>query len=338
MIVAFGTDCSGIDAPLQALKQCGVEVDYRFASDINPHSRRHIMATDPSPVRVDGDITKPQPSRPRVDLYCAGFPCPPFSNLSDRNGMADDRIEVMRAVLRHIQKSRPKMFLLENVPGLLTVNDGAAWEYICDAIAGCKLTTGEEEYQVFHRVMSPTDLGFPHRRKRVFIVGISRTCCPQKFEWPSTDKCSQVALSALLLSDEEAMTERPAVYRPLPQSATRIVRQALQPAEFGDATDELVLDLSRTRRGQTPSATLNVVPCMHLTTRAFYLLRRQRYVTPREALRFQGFPDSVELCCCDSAKYQLAGNSMCVPLIRAILKSMLLCLPDSEQAMLSSAE
>ncbi len=108
---------------------------------------------------------------PPHDLISAGFPCQPFSTIGRRAGFSDDRKGSERGqlfwhIIRIIDHHHPKAVLLENVPGLVTLEDGSALEIVCSAVSGA----GRGYTVSWHIVDS--GLLLPQARKRVYIIGI----------------------------------------------------------------------------------------------------------------------------------------------------------------------
>ena len=86
-----GTDCSGIEAPLQALDNLGMEYTHVFSSESNPHLEKFIDANF-KPTTFYKDIkTRDNSNTPYVDLYVAGFPCQPFSVAGKQQGFKDSQ-------------------------------------------------------------------------------------------------------------------------------------------------------------------------------------------------------------------------------------------------------
>jgi len=94
----------------------------------------------------------------QVDLLTAGFPCQPFSLAGNRRG-ADDERNLWPEVARFIERIRPTVVLLENVPGILP--------YYFDTI---RPRLSEMAYTVAEGLFSAEEVGAPHRRERLFIL------------------------------------------------------------------------------------------------------------------------------------------------------------------------
>lgn len=172
----IGTDCSGIEAPLEALRQLILEnkvpfktFEHEFSSEIDKWCIKSINANY-SPKKIYGDITiRDNSETPQVDLYVCGFPCQPFSIAGKRNGLNDSRGTVIHSCIDYIQKKSPKYFILENVKGLLTHDKGNTWEIIQTLLM--KLN---DQYLVSYKVLNTKDFGIPQNRERLFIVGVRK--------------------------------------------------------------------------------------------------------------------------------------------------------------------
>ena len=86
-----GTDCSGIEMPLHALKNLSVDFVHKFSSESNKSLKKYILSNF-SPLKFYDDVTLRNHSKaPAVDLYIAGFPCQPFSSLPKSQGFSDEQ-------------------------------------------------------------------------------------------------------------------------------------------------------------------------------------------------------------------------------------------------------
>jgi DNA (cytosine-5)-methyltransferase 1 len=113
------------------------------------------------------DITKlDEKNIPTHNLLCAGFPCQSFSKAGKQNGFSETRGTLFFEIERILRHHKTKYILLENVRNLVSHDDGNTWKVITKTLKdiGYRLTAEP-------LVLSPNDLGTPHLRPRVFIVG-----------------------------------------------------------------------------------------------------------------------------------------------------------------------
>ena len=117
---------------------------------------------DDAPVWNDVGTFDGRPWRGAVDLITAGFPCQPVSLAGKRLGMADERF-IWGDIARIIDEVRPGRVLLENVPGIVTSDDGR----FLDVVLGSLVSLGFDcEWDLF----SAEETGAPHRRQRWFCL------------------------------------------------------------------------------------------------------------------------------------------------------------------------
>lgn len=98
------------------------------------------------------------------DLLVGGFPCQPFSNAGRRLSFADPRGTLFFELARILKAKRPRYFIFENVPGLLSAQGGYCFAKILD-------TLSELGYSVCWRCLDSKNFGVRQSRRRVFIVG-----------------------------------------------------------------------------------------------------------------------------------------------------------------------
>jgi DNA (cytosine-5)-methyltransferase 1 len=184
-VLRVGTDCSGIEAPIQALIQMSIPFKHVFSSEIDKYCIKSIKANynpeiifgDKDGTFPEGDITKRNSEDiPDIDLYVCGFPCQPFSMAGERKGFKDKRGNVFFSCLEVIEKKQPKYFILENVKGLKSHDKGNTWKVIWDSV----LELERFGYTVKWKILNTKDYGIPQNRERVFIVG----CKGKDFDWP----------------------------------------------------------------------------------------------------------------------------------------------------------
>lgn len=118
--------------------------------------------------KVDaGDITKVDPNDiPDFDILTGGFPCQPFSMIGKRQGFEHPTQGTLFFYIQNILSiKRPKAFLLENVPGLISHDEGKTLSVILNVLRY------ELGYTTDFKVLNAADFGVPQYRKRLYIVG-----------------------------------------------------------------------------------------------------------------------------------------------------------------------
>jgi len=151
-----GSLCTGIAGLEHGLDLAGLDTKTVFVSDIDEGASTWLEANIAAPNL--GDFTALE-ELPPVDLLTAGFPCQPLSIAGKRLGVEDERWlfdDIARLVSR--MESRPLVFL-ENVPGLLTANDGHAMARVVHGLAGIG-------YSITWGTLAAAEIGAAHRRNR----------------------------------------------------------------------------------------------------------------------------------------------------------------------------
>ena len=180
--LAVGTDCSGIECPLMALQSLQVPYIHKFSSEIDGATRRQLLANHAPQTMYEDMLQRAAGSTAFTHVYIAGFACQPFSVAGVRLGLQDRRASVFWACVSYIENQEPWCWLLENVEGLVSHNEGRALQTIVttlDSINGGR-------YLVQTRVLNTEDHGVPQHRKRVYFLGMrrDRVVAGCEFEWP----------------------------------------------------------------------------------------------------------------------------------------------------------
>ncbi len=176
--ILFGTDCSGIGAPEQALKELGVDHTVIFACERDKYARQTYLANHSCETMYEDITTRDNSSIEQLDLYIAGYPCQAFSNSGKKGGEDDARGTIFYSGFDFIKKNRPKIFILENVPGMLNVKGVNILDKWLDLLActvnGQRKMFGNPDslgYHCYWAILNTKHFGIPQNRERVFIVG-----------------------------------------------------------------------------------------------------------------------------------------------------------------------
>lgn len=131
-----------------------------------------------------GDICKRNiKDIPYIDMYECGFPCQPFSVAGKRKGTKDSRGTIFWECLQVIQYKKPMIFILENVRGLLSIDQGKTFQSMMDELNKIKIS------HVDWKILNTADYGIPQSRKRIYIVGILKKSLKTEFKWPEPIPC-----------------------------------------------------------------------------------------------------------------------------------------------------
>lgn len=185
-VVSLFSGCGGMD--LGFYKE-GFKI--LWANDIDPIAcetyRRNI-----GDHIVDADITKiDYTSIPESDVLLGGFPCQDFSVIWKRGGITTERGNLYRNFVDIVHLKNPKLFIAENVKGILSANKGKAIEQIVNDFS----TTGKFGYNISVNLINFADYGTPQLRQRVLIIG-TRKDIKEQFTIPAPTHNSNNYVSA----------------------------------------------------------------------------------------------------------------------------------------------
>jgi DNA (cytosine-5)-methyltransferase 1 len=257
--------------------------------------------------------------RRRVDVLMGGVPCQAFSQAGKRQGLEDARGDLILEFKRLIDEVQPKIFLIENVKGLITHEKGATFARVLARL-------GEGGWTVQWKLLNAKDYGVPQKRERVFIVG--RREAARDFSFPSPLGGAPAVLRDVLLDcPPSAGVSYPARKR-----------EILELVPPGGCWVNLPLEIQREYMGNSfhsgggrrgiarrlsldePSLTLTTAPDQKQTERCHPL--ETRPFTVREYARIQTFPDDYEFKGTIRQQYKQIGNAVPVLLAYEMAKSI----------------
>lgn len=281
-----------------------------------------------------GDITQiSENSIPDFDILTAGFPCQPFSYAGRQEGFNDKtRGTLFFDVLRIIKAKRPKMFLLENVKGLKSHNNGETMDIILSSLK-------ELGYDVHWKILDSHKFGVPQKRERWYCVGFDKKV---DFKFPIQTnpnttlkdivdveaKHPDLELSEFeksriqhhFSSSEIRVPHDNSMYAPNTKKGKHGVFSFLKP----DKTLRFHIgDAAKTQIQEAYYCSLDSVAPAIIAAREPKLWDISRRLSVDECRKLQGFPDKFIFNVSNlQAKKQL-GNSVAVPVIREIVRNML---------------
>lgn len=166
-IIRLGTVFSGIGAIEHAFQRLKLKHKIVFAGDIDENCKKSYFANyDINEEDWFSDIRQFNASKynGKVDFIVGGAPCQAFSMVGKRLGFEDARGTLFYEFARVVKETQPKVFLFENVKGLLNHDNGRTWQVIHDIFE-------ELGYDVHFRVLNSKDYGIPQNRERLFCLG-----------------------------------------------------------------------------------------------------------------------------------------------------------------------
>lgn len=269
---------------------------------------------------IEGDVLQLDVDGiPKIDVLTAGFPCQPFSVAGYRKGFDDNRGNHFFRILDFIDTMRPKVVFLENVKNLVSHDHGNTMKVIEKSLR-------DRNYSFQSKVLNTKDYGnIPHNRERIFMVAFDTLAIDNPeaiFEFPKEDKLTKTIKDVVLndkVEDEFYYKEDRYMYKMLQQEMT---------------SDKTVYQFRRqyvreNKSNVCPTLTANMGTGGHNVP----LIKTDfgfRKLTPRECLRFQGFPDEFKIPkIANSHLYKQAGNSVSVPVIEAVSKNIMKVLKKS---------
>lgn len=277
-----------------------------FSSEINKYSAKTYKANFNDEPK--GDITKiDSEDIPDFDILVAGFPCQAFSQAGKKLGFEDTRGTLFFEIARILKDKRPKAFLLENVKNLTLHDHGNTFKTITDTLKSL-------DYEVYYHLFKAKDFGVPQNRERIYIVGFDKKQVPnyQSFVFPTPPKTETKIKNILDNTVDDKYTLSDKLWA---GHKARKIKNQNNGKGFGYTLFS----------GDDPYT--NTLSARYYKDGSEILISQKnknpRRLTPRECARLQGFPENFIIPVSDTQAYQEFGNSVAVPVIRAIAEQIL---------------
>ena len=302
----------------------GKELKTVFVSEWDESAQKTYKANFTDDFEIAGDITKiSEDDIPDFDICLAGFPCQAFSLAGQRKGFKDDYKGMSRGTLffdvaRICEKKKPKVIFCENVKGLTIHDKGRTFDII-------KNTLREIGYEPFEDILNSKDFGVPQNRERIYIVAFRKDIAPKEFIF-TTPTDSSKRIKDILEGPVPAKYYLSECY--MQTLRNHKARHAAKGHGFGyeirdwdDVAGAIVCGgMGRERNLIIDKRQTDLTPTTHIKGE----INKDgiRKMTPREWARLQGFPDNYKLVLADVHLYKQFGNSVTVPVIRAIAEKV----------------
>ena len=352
--IRLGTSFSGIGAVEYAFKRLGVKTDLMFAGDIDANCKKAYLANyDLLEERWHSDIHEfdAKPFQNKIDLFVGGAPCQAFSLRGKHGGFEDTRGTLFREFARVVIECQPKIFIFENVRGMLYHDKGKTWNVIKN--------TFEEDcgYQVYYQVLNSKDYGMPQGRDRIYCIGFREET---DFKYPSPIKLNRVKYDLLddVVNDKYFIKDKGFNFitktinhvKSYTQINGNILLCQKRNQQFnwhGDfifnpftseecETSEFLGKLHNISNAEESYYIDNEVGkySIYPDGKGNHIMRKNidiicdvskgwfRKLTPKECLRLMGFDDNFKIVVSDTETYKQAGNSIVVDVLIAILRQL----------------
>jgi DNA (cytosine-5)-methyltransferase 1 len=309
-IVSLFSGCGGLDLGLEGgfdylgnhYKKNPLHIVW--ANDINEKATKTQQLNFPDTQVVCGDITKllgiddeqdktiplfkEELILPKADIVVGGFPCQDFSLAGKRRGLTVKRGKLYQSMAEVIKRVKPKLFLAENVKGLLSWENGLGIKTIIEDFK--KLG-----YHVEYRLFNTADFGVPQTRERVIIVGV-RDDLKLKIKWakPTNSADDKKLKPWVTLKEAIGDIEDEEIQKKLPNFGYSKAKYF--PGSQGNTKT----------KADKPGPTMRAEH--HGNIEFHYGLDRR--LSAREAARIQSFPDNFTFVSSVSDAYRQIGNAV----------------------------
>lgn len=291
-----------------------------FVSEWDEKATETYKANFGDEIEINGDITKiKEEDIPEHDILLAGFPCQAFSMAGQRKGFNDTRGTLFFDVARIIKYHKPKVVFCENVKNLLNHDRGRTFKVIKNVLE-------ELGYIVYYKILNSKNFGVPQNRERIYIVAFRKDINHGFFNFPEETDSTKTIRD--IMEDKEVSPKYYLSTVYLESLRRHKQRHESKGNGFGyeirdiDSIAGAIVcgGMGRERNLIIDNRLTDFVPVTHIKgdiNREFI-----RKMTPREWARLQGFPDTYKMVVADTHLYKQFGNSVTVPVIRAIAENI----------------
>lgn len=295
---------------------------------------------------VNGDIHEIDfhPYRDTIDFLSGGFPCQAFSFAGKRLGFEETRGTLFFELARAVKEIRPKVFLAENVKGLLDHDHGRTLQTIKNVIAELGYTLVEP------KVLRAIQYNVPQKRERLILIAIRNDLAPfAQFKWPDVAPTVRTLRDAFYAGTLYATDVPPSDGQKYPESKRIVMELVPEGGDWRNLPDDVArkymkgsynlgggkTGMARRLALDEPSLTLTCAPAQKQTERCHPL--ETRPLTVREYARIQTFPDDWQFAGNLQSQYRQIGNAVPVNLSWAIGRAVIRMLNSlTESGIISS--
>lgn len=319
LCINIGTSFSGIGSPEFAIKRLGIKHNILFAGDIDDNCKETYFANykiSEENWHKDVRLFDACKFLNNVDLYVGGSPCQSFSIGGKRKGLEESRGTLFYEYARLVKECSPKVFIYENVTGMLNHDGGRTWKIISEIF-------NELGYFWTYWILNSKDFGIPQNRKRIYVVGFRKdfkeffaklqTPTPQELHFEVKDFLEDNILNKYYLPEKGFLRVVDPKHNRHVVLNSRIARTQIANQQFNWYGD-IRIEYNIPERLEHDERIF----------KGFYKGSRcvARCLTPRECLRLMGYSDDFNIVVNDMQQYRQSGNSIVVNVMMEVVKSI----------------
>lgn len=260
----------------------------------------------------------------QVDLFVGGSPCQSFTLLGYQKGLEEARGTLFYEFARLVKEIEPKVFIYENVQGLIKHDKGRTWEVV-------QRVFDSLGYTIHSDILDAVNYGLPQKRRRVFVVGFKKG--GENFQFPP-EKELKFTMQSFLLENaadgnvcadgEEIVVNAEGQEVPAKYFLSDRILPGIMCEGTGGFSMKPEIDLKIAR------PLMSTMHKMHRAGEDNYVTTngRIRRLAPRECLRLMGFTDDFKMVVADTPMYKQAGNSVAVDVMMGLIKEILKCMEE----------
>jgi DNA (cytosine-5)-methyltransferase 1 len=288
-----------------------------FSSEFNPYAQKVYEANFGE--YPFGDITKlPVDIIPEHDVLTAGFPCQPFSISGKMKGFEDTRGTLIYNVFKIVEAKQPKVVFLENVKHLVHHDQGNTLRTILEGLRNLG-------YNTSYKILNSSDFGVAQNRERIIIIGSK----DKTFDFSKVKTKPRVILRDIL--DDPRTTEFEYINEPytildeVRKQPSGLIfigyrNKNIRKAGVRPGTEHLSRVHKQPNRIYSIEGIHPALPSQETSGRFWiYDGERVRKLTINECYKIMGFPTNFIRSNSLSEQYRQIGNSVCIPMIDAII-------------------
>lgn len=256
----------------------------------------------------------------KVDVLMGGVPCQSFSQAGLRKGLDDTRGNLLLEFIKMIKIVNPKVFLIENVKGLVTHDSGKTFKHILELLSST-------DYKIYYKVLNANDYGVAQKRERLIIIGVNNSI-QKEYKFPEKDSYKPVLEDVLKNVPEskgqQYNSEKKKIMELVPQGGCwihlpeDIQKKYMKNSYYSGGGKR---GIARRLSMKEACLTLTTSPSQKQTERCHPIETRPLNI--REYARIQSFPDDYEFYGTIAQQYKQIGNAVPVKLAEKIAQSIL---------------